>query len=249
MVGWLERTQKKRTYKYTMPQVKQPQVKQPQVKQPRVKAIKQLANINQPSVPDNQKKTCKVVKRRTATGGYTGARIDPKGCKVRTTKSQAGVLRKYNKQGERKITLKTKEKAKRLAVAGTRQHPSIQHWRNKTVQQRKDWGEDKNMIYDTGAQVTTMSRELANRLQINYLRTTGYRDDFIGGVGGTRTPVKVLLGTEFWVCIDDEKFTNANWMKVKVDLFILLSPEHSVSNLLGVDAMRQIGSRLKVKYK
>lgn len=157
MVGWLERTQKKRTYKYTMP---------------RVKAIKQLANINQPSVPDNQKKTCKVVKRRTATGGYTGARIDPKGCKVRTTKSQAGVLRKYNKQGERKITLKTKEKAKRLAVAGTRQHPSIQHWRNKTVQQRKDWGEDKNMIYDTGAQVTTMSRELANRLQINYLRTT-----------------------------------------------------------------------------
>ena len=75
---------KKRTYKYTMPQVKQP----------RVKAIKQLANINQPSVPDNQKKTCKVVKRRTATGGYTGARIDPKGCKVRTTKSQAGVLRR-----------------------------------------------------------------------------------------------------------------------------------------------------------
>eukprot|EP01043_Picozoa_sp_COSAG02_P058591 COSAG02_NODE_7318_length_3065_cov_3.301079_2_plen_64_part_00 len=49
------------------------------------------------------------------------------------------------------------------------------------------------MIYDTGAQITTMSRELANRLQINYLRTTNYRDDFIGGVGGTRTPVKVLL--------------------------------------------------------
>ena len=74
------------TYKYTMPRVKQPrvkavkqprvkavkqpQVKQPRVKQPRVKAIKQLANVKQPSVPDNQKKTCKVVKRRTATGGY-----------------------------------------------------------------------------------------------------------------------------------------------------------------------------------
>ena len=118
---------KNRTYKYTMPRVKQPrvkaieqpQVKQPRVKQPRVKAIKQLANVKQPSVPDNQKKTCKVVKRRTATGGYTGARIDPKGCKVRTTKSQAGVLRRYNKQGERKITLKTTKKAKTLAVAGT----------------------------------------------------------------------------------------------------------------------------------
>ena len=38
-------------------------------------------------------------------------------------------------------------------------------------------------------------------------------------------------------------------IKVKVDLFILLAPEHGVSNLLGVDAMRQIGSRLKVKFK
>ena len=63
---------KKRTYKYTMPRVKQPrvkaikqpQVKQPRVKQPRVKAIKQLANVKQPSVPDNQKKTCKVKFRR-----------------------------------------------------------------------------------------------------------------------------------------------------------------------------------------
>ena len=34
---------KNRTYKYTMPRVKQP----------RVKAIKQLANVKQPSVPDN----------------------------------------------------------------------------------------------------------------------------------------------------------------------------------------------------
>ena len=94
-----------------------------------------------------------------------------------------------------------------------------------------------------------MSRELANRLQINYLRTTNYRDDFIGGVGGTRTPVKVLLDTEFWVCIDDYRVRSANWMKVKVDLFIMLAPEHGVSNLLGVDVMRQIGSRLKVKFK
>lgn len=228
-----------------MPRVKQPRVKtitQPATKQPRVKAVKQPANVK---VPDNQRPTCKVVKRN----GQTGARIDPKGCKVRTTKSQAGVLRQYNKQGERKITLKTRKKAKTLAVAGTRQHASVTGWRNKTVEQRTDWKQDKNMIYDTGAQITTMSRELANRLQINYLRTTNYRDDFIGGVGGTRTPVKVLLDTEFWVCIDDYRVRNANWMKVKIDLFITLVPEHSVSNLLGVDAMKQIGSRLKVKFK
>ena len=48
--------------------------------------------------------TCKVVKRE----GQRGARIDPKGCKVRTTKDTQGNKRQYNKRGEEKITLKTK---------------------------------------------------------------------------------------------------------------------------------------------
>ena len=47
--------------------------------------------------------TCKVVKRE----GQRGARIDPKGCKVRTTKDAQGNKRQYNKRGEEKITLKT----------------------------------------------------------------------------------------------------------------------------------------------
>ena len=41
------------------------------------------------------KPTCKVVKRE----GQRGARIDPKGCKVRTTKDAQGNKRQYNKQG------------------------------------------------------------------------------------------------------------------------------------------------------
>ena len=39
------------------------------------------------------KPTCKVVKRE----GQRGARIDPKGCKVRTTKDAQGNKRQYNK--------------------------------------------------------------------------------------------------------------------------------------------------------
>mgnify|MGYP006066149131 CR=1 FL=1 len=50
------------------------------------------------------KPTCKVVKRE----GQRGARIDPKGCKVRTTKDAQGNKRQYNKRGEEKITLKTR---------------------------------------------------------------------------------------------------------------------------------------------
>ena len=56
------------------------------------------------------KPTCKVVKRE----GQRGARIDPKGCKVRTTKDAQGNKRQYNKRGEEKITLKTTGNEMRL---------------------------------------------------------------------------------------------------------------------------------------
>ena len=58
--------------------------------------------------------TCKVVKRE----GQRGARIDPKGCKVRTTKDTQGNKRQYNKRGEEKIILKTTGNEMRLVVAG-----------------------------------------------------------------------------------------------------------------------------------
>ena len=45
------------------------------------------------------KPTCKVVKRE----GQRGARIDPKGCKVRTTKDAQGNKKKETKQGHEKI--------------------------------------------------------------------------------------------------------------------------------------------------
>ena len=44
------------------------------------------------------KPTCKVVKRE----GQRGARIDPKGCKVRTTKDAQGNKKKQNKQARRR---------------------------------------------------------------------------------------------------------------------------------------------------
>ena len=43
----------------------------PRVKQPRVKAIKAVKAVKAVKTPDNEKQTCKVVKRRTATGGCT----------------------------------------------------------------------------------------------------------------------------------------------------------------------------------
>ena len=61
------------------------------------------------------KPTCKVVKRE----GQRGARIDPKGCKVRTTKDAQGNKKKQNKQGQEKIKRTTTKilKDMRLAVS------------------------------------------------------------------------------------------------------------------------------------
>ena len=61
------------------------------------------------------KPTCKVVKRE----GQRGARIDPKGCKVRTTKDAQGNKRQYNKQETFKIT-EIKDERSSLTIAGSR---------------------------------------------------------------------------------------------------------------------------------
>ena len=54
-------------------------------------------NITSPVNIMPQKPTCKVVKRQ----GQTGARIDPKGCKVRSEKDAAGTVTTTNKQNRR----------------------------------------------------------------------------------------------------------------------------------------------------
>ena len=65
------------------------------------------------------KPTCKVVKRE----GQRGARIDPKGCKVRTTKDAQGNKKKETKQGNENIKRTTTKRDMRLAVAGSPQRP------------------------------------------------------------------------------------------------------------------------------
>ena len=59
------------------------------------------------------KPTCKVVKRE----GQRGARIDPKGCKVRTTKDAQGNKKKETKQGNEKIKRTTTNRDMRLAAS------------------------------------------------------------------------------------------------------------------------------------
>ena len=68
------------------------------------------------------KPTCKVVKRE----GQRGARIDPKGCKVRTSVNAQGSKTKEDKQGQEKIKRTTRSGKMQLAVAGNNRHPATE---------------------------------------------------------------------------------------------------------------------------
>ena len=74
------------------------------------------------------KPTCKVVKRE----GQRGARIDPKGCKVRTAKDAQGNKRQYNKQGQEKFKLAEFKEERIMTIAGSRQYATVvRHWRSR----------------------------------------------------------------------------------------------------------------------
>ena len=99
------------------------------------------------------KPTCKVVKRE----GQRGARIDPKGCKVRTTKDAQGNKKKENKQGQQKIKRTTTKTDMRLAFAGSPQRHLIANWNDRPQNFRSNYKRNHNIVYDTGANITSMT--------------------------------------------------------------------------------------------
>ena len=225
-----------------MPRVKQPRVKQPRVKQPAVKqpAVKQPAAAGgYVGASDQDKPTCKVVKR----AGQRGARIAPRGCKVRTDIDADGRKTRRNKAGETKIKLVELDRKFILAVAGPKQQSVINGWEQRSPQSKRNYKEDNHMLYDTGAMVTLMSRALLQRLGINWKRTTNTYTTNISGVGGDQQ-TKVLVGVEFYIQID--WFTN-QWTKVKADIHVMPTDDNT-SRLLGVDVIRQL-TRLTVKFR
>ena len=122
------------------------------------------------------KPTCKVVKRE----GQRGARIDPKGCKVRTTKDAQGNKKKQNKQGQEKIKRTTTKKDMRLAVAGSPQRHLIANWNDRPQNFRSNYKRNHNMVYDTGANITSMTPAALQHIGYNPNRTTNvYPASFI----------------------------------------------------------------------
>ena len=192
-------------------------------------------------MPDADIKTCKVVKRE----GQRGARIAPKGCKVRTDISADGSTTRKNKAGETKIKRVIVENKFFMAVTGTgpNQQSVINGWSQRSTQSKRTYKAQHQILYDTGAMVTLMSRALCERLGIKWKRRTNISHSDIQGVGGTER-LKVLHDVVFYVQIDSR---SNQWTKVTADIYVQVV-DSSTSNLLGVDSIRQI-KRLNVKFR
>ena len=90
----------------------------------------------------DQKPTCKAVKRP----GQRGARIHPKGCKIRSTVQGDGTIQRTNKRGQPKQ--KVKATTRNFKVTVSRNNHS------------------KQFIWDTGAMTTSINYKLAKRWKL-----------------------------------------------------------------------------------
>ena len=100
------------------------------------------------------KPTCKVVKRE----GQRGARIDPKGCKVRTSVNAQGSKKTEDKRGQEKIKRTTRSGKMQLALAGHRQRQFINDWNNKPAAVRRQYKQNHHILYDTGANMRNRNK-------------------------------------------------------------------------------------------
>ncbi len=161
--------------------------------------------------------TCKVVRAQETPKGGKGARIYPKGCKVRGRVSATGGVDKYDKQGN--LKMKVKE--------GGRSHTVPVLLNNRAV----------NMVYDTGAMVTTMTREKANELRVGGgMPEQGqfYKMAAVTGVGGNQQ-MSVYRNVDLKLGPTGEDISGEVWV----------GGNH---NLLGVPQQKK-AKRYKVKFK
>ena len=147
------------------------------------------------------KPTCKVVKRE----GQRGARIDPKGCKVRTSVNAQGSKTKEDKQGQEKIKRTTRSGKMQLAVAGNRQRHFINNWNDKPAAVRSQYKQNHHILYDTGANMTTMTPNTLRHIGYNPDRQSNVSSTNVSDASGNVTQRKILNNVVFYVLLKSDK--------------------------------------------
>ena len=184
------------------------------------------------------KPTCKVVKRQ----GQTGARIEPNGCKVRSEKDAGGRVKTTNKQGQQKHKVKETNRDHFLFISGnkTTHHNKRNNWNNETPAQKAAFGSTHRILYDTGANGTLMTPALLRKLGEDPHRKTNVGHTMMTAAVGLPHKTLVLHDVRFWVLIGKR-----DWVKITDDVLVVLGSQ----SLLGTSAIKQLGSRYKVKFK
>ena len=192
------------------------------------------------------KPTCKVVIRE----GQRGARIDPKGCKVRTSVNAQGSKKKEDKRGQEKIKRTTRSGKMQLALAGHRQRQFINDWNNKPAAVRHQYKQNHHILYDTGANMSTMTANTLRHIGYNPDRQNNVSSTNVTDASGNVTQRKILNNVVFYVLLKSDKNREGNrtrqWISVNDNVTVV---PNNAPNLLGTTAIKQLGNRFKVKYK
>ena len=180
------------------------------------------------------KKTCKVVVKE----GQRGARIAPKGCKVRT-RIVGGVKTRTNKMNQIKRKAKTDERSFYVKVGRTQAATVTEKWK-----------------WDTGAEVDTMSYESAERLGI-LAGQQRYPSAVvgIGTVGGSAAASGGNVSFEIrnitlWVTVmPDTPAIRVVTPRLHVFAQGRAPATTSKGNLLGVPTIKQLSKVFKIKFQ
>ena len=174
------------------------------------------------------KPTCKVVKR----SNQKGARIHPKGCKVRTdVDAGAGTKTRTNKTGERK---------RKVVESGREHQVTLARAPNANP---NEWV--TGVIYDTGATDSGFTQEAATKLGYPPARVTREgRSTMILGTGAEYRGMQLRMG--FYVLVDDAAAHGNNAWKYVEGMATVSSSSHL---LLGITHIKQLKSAYSVKFR
>ena len=176
---------------------------------------------------NNPRPTCKAVKRPN----QRGARIHPRGCRVRYILHNDGTIRKNAKADGR--------------LKPAKQNIELQGDRHFMFNARVGDSPSTRFLWDTGATTTSMSQKTARKLRLlgdNNRPINGYRwgrDYFATIASGESIRTKT---------IDNVSLTFSDYSQETVTGMIMISMDETSSSLFGVNMIRKVKT-LKVKNK
>jgi predicted aspartyl protease len=176
---------------------------------------------------NNPRPTCKAVKRPN----QRGARIHPRGCRVRYILHNDGTIRKHAKADNR--------------LKPAKQNIELQGDRHFMFRAKVGDSPSTRFLWDTGATTTAMSQKTARKL-----RLLGTNNQPINGYKwGRDYSATIASGESIRIkSIDNVPLTFADYSQETVTGMVTITMDETSSSLFGVNMIRKVKT-LKIKNK